>query len=410
MAPEDKHPFYEIFLPPKRSKRMKPFTFLLTFFLSPILLSQTWQETEPVPGAGRDDGIAFSAIGFGFVVTGNQGGFLESNELWAYFPKTDEWFGLSDFPGTPRQYAGSFVLNDEAYVLMGISDAGVPLNDVWKYDPRSDHWSQLNDFPGKARWSFFAFDAMNTGVIGTGTTLDSLLEDVWRYDPETDSWTAMENFPGGKRREAVAFSIAESGYVGLGYDTFGGTGFRNDFYSWNLLTDTWQILPDFPEAGRAYATAVATNHFGYVGTGQDEAGVFQPEIYAYDPANAGWQAVASLPENVRGMSGFGIGDEPFFLTGLDDSFTRISKGWKLAGAAAGTEELTAVYPNPTSSDAMIKAPNGSRVELLATDGRRISDAVVSHQHAYLLTDLPKGSYYVRITAPSETVSKLIVVH
>jgi hypothetical protein len=110
------------------------------------------------------------------------------------------------------------------------------------------------------------------------------------------------------------------------------------------------------------------------------------------------------------MSGFGIGDEPYFLTGLDETFTRISTGWKLAGAPEGTSAITHVYPNPTSSDAMIKAPNGSRIELITTDGRRISDATVSHQHAYLLTDLPKGSYYVRITAPSETVSELVIVY
>lgn len=391
---------------------MRPFTLLLlTPFFSAAALSQAWEETAPVPTAGRDDGIAFSALNLGFVVTGKQaGGFQESNELWAYVPQTDQWLGLSDFPGTPRQYAGSFVLGDEAYIVMGISESGTALNDVWKYDPRADHWSQMNDFPGKARWSFFAFDAMNVGVIGTGTTADSLLEDVWRYDPEADSWEAMGNFPGGKRRETVSFSIAERGYVGLGYEVFGGTGFRSDFYSWNMLTDTWQAIPDFPEAGRAYATAVATNSFGYVGTGQDEAGVFQPGIYRFDPANGDWQAVASLPENVRGMSGFGIRDEPFFLTGLDESFTRISKSWKLDGATEGAADIAHVYPNPTSGTTMVKAPNGSRIELLTTDGRRITDAMISHQHSYLLTDLPKGSYYVRITAPSETASELIIVH
>lgn len=380
---------------------------LLCFFCGTVR-AQSWQELAPVPAIGRDDAVAFSLGGFGFVVTGNQGGFAESNRLWKYDPQLDSWTEKAPFPGNARQYAGSFVLDKEAYIIMGISVSGIPLNDVWKYNAALDQWTQLNDFPGEGRWSLFTFASPYAGYVGTGSTLTGLLSDVWKYDPGTDHWTQLNDFPGGTRRETVSFSIGEIGVVGLGYATLGGSNFSASCYSFNALTETWNPLADFPGGGRSYGNAVGTNAFGYVGTGQDSLDAFFADCYRFDPVSKSWEAINALPvTGIKGMSAFALEDTPYFLTGITDLSTRISTGWKLTNPSE--KASIQLYPNPAAGEVIVKAQNGSEISLYTIDGHLLRTATVEDQQTCWFRGLSSGVYELRVRSGETMVCETLIV-
>lgn len=373
------------------------------------LHAQNWETNTSVPAAGRDDACAFSLLGKGYVVTGNQGGFAESNRLWCYNPATDSWTEKTAFPGTPRQYAGSFVMKDEAYIIMGIAENGTPLNDCWKYTAETDTWTQLADFPGQARWSMFSFATLLYGYVGTGAMPGALLSDCWRYDPAVDTWIQLNNFPGGTVRETVSFSIAESGYVGLGFQAVNGTDFTAAFYQWNDLTNAWTALPDFPGGQRSYATAVANKRQGFVATGQDAAGNFYNDCFTFDPKTVSWSTVDPLPDlGMRGMSAFTIDEHPYFLTGLREDIVRVSSVFRY-NAPEIIDADVSVYPNPSAGEAVVKGEALSRIQLLTPDGRLLRE-VIPNESATWLVELPQGILLLRLQTGDEWICKRLLVY
>ncbi len=371
-------------------------------------LAQTWDIKTPVPSAGRDDAVAFSILGKGYLVTGNQGGFTESNRLWCYDPTTDSWTEKTAFPGTPRQYAGSFVMNNEAYVIMGIAENGTPLSDCWKYAPETDSWAQVSDFPGQARWSMFSFSTLQYGYIGTGAMPGALLSDCWRYDPVSDTWMQLNDFPGGTVRETVSFSIAESGFVGLGFKAVNGTDFTASFYRWNDLTNTWTAMTDFPGGPRSYATAVSNSHLGFVATGQDAANNFYNDCFTVDPKTVSWTSIDPLPGfGMRGMSAFTLDEQPYFLTGLDENFVRTSSVFHYDAEPA--YEDVSVYPNPSSGEAVVKADQLQMIQLYTTDGRLLREVIPAETPVWL-SDLPTGLLLLKINTGDNWTCKRLLVY
>lgn len=381
--------------------------FLCCAFLQ--LHAQNWEIKSSVPAWGRDDACAFSLLGKGYVVTGNQGGFTQSNRLWCYDAATDAWTEKTAFPGTPRQYAGSFVIKDEAYIMMGIAENGTALTDCWKYMPETDTWLQLADFPGQGRWSMFSFATLLYGYVGTGAVQGALLGDCWRYDPATDTWTEQAPFPGGAVRETVSFAIAESGYVGLGFQAVNGTALTDKFYKWNDLTGAWTVLPDFMGGPRSYATAVATNHQGFVATGQDAATNFYNDCFAFDPKTSSWTIIDPLPEiGMRGMSAFTIDNDPYFLTGLRQDIVRVSSVFRY-NAPAITDSDVLVYPNPSAGEAVVTGNELQQIQVLTLDGRLLRE-VVPNKTATWLGELPAGMLLLRINTGDEWLCKRLLVY
>jgi len=378
-------------------------------FVSHMLSAQQWEEQAVVPSIGRDDAVAFSINGYGYLVTGNQGGFSESNRLWKFDPSAGSWSEAAAFPGTPRQYAAAFVLAGEAYLFCGISEASVPLHDVWKYTPATDSWTQLNDFPGAARWSLFAADMNGYGFIGTGTTLTTLLNDAWMYDPQNDNWLPIAAFPGGARRETVAFTAGGKLYAGLGYVNINGTGLQSSFYSYSLQGDVWQPVADFPGGARSYAVGISAGDLGYVGTGYDTAAAFLKDVYSFDPQNSSWSAVNEIPvEGIRGMSAFVINSEPYFLTGLISGFGRTSQMWKLKSDPVLTADVFC-YPNPSTGTVAIRSLPDSGIRLYTLQGK-ITHELRSVELYTTIENLLAGTYLIRVEKSGSVSCEMLIVY
>ena len=93
--------------------------------------------------------------------------------------------------------------------------------------------------------------------------------DFYTYNTVTQTWDKLPtNFP-DKRGYAIVYQIAEKTYIGLGWD---GQKAKDDFYTYNSITQTWHKLStNFPDKiggaiafqinGKTYKWRVARNPY-----------------------------------------------------------------------------------------------------------------------------------------------------
>ncbi|MDD3861002.1 MAG: BspA family leucine-rich repeat surface protein, partial [Bacteroidales bacterium] len=85
----------------------------------------------------------------------------------------------------------------------------------------------------------------------------------WKYNIITDTWTQLYDFPGLARYNAVGFSINGYGYICTG----DGWNYFNDFWVYNPNTDVWIKLANFPGYERGGAVSFTINNKGYISCG-----------------------------------------------------------------------------------------------------------------------------------------------
>lgn len=191
------------------------------------------------------------------------------------------WVKRSEFDGSVRSEAVSFVINDTAYVATGF-DGTNRLNDVWKYVSDADSWrQQVSDFPGAARNSAVAFTVGTKGYVGTGYDGVNNLKDFWQFDPATDMWTKKADFGGSARYDAVAFGIGSNGYISTGYDN----SYLKDLWKYDPATDSWTQGVSMGGSKRSQAVAFVYNNKAYIATGTNN-GLNVNDFWQFDPAAA----------------------------------------------------------------------------------------------------------------------------
>lgn len=128
------------------------------------------------------------------------------------------------------------------------------------------------------------------------------------------TWTQLPDFPGTARDDAASFTIGSKVHVGTGMDL--GFQLTNDWYAFDVMTQTWTPIAALPADARQYCTAVALNGTGYVFGGLSTTGPLD-ELWRYDPVNDAWEQGASLPAPGRYAStSFTIADSLYICTGM----------------------------------------------------------------------------------------------
>jgi N-acetylneuraminic acid mutarotase len=230
------------------------------------------------------------------------------------------WTAMTDFGGTARSEAVAFgILNGKGYMGTGWNGTDY-YSDFWEYDSTLNTWTQkanlgsTENIPaGFPRKSAVAFAIGAKGYVGTGENSTGLLSDFWEYDPATNTWTRKNDFgvatlrEGLKRTEAVGFSIMSTTSTGKGYV---GTGindadvYQKDFWEFDPATGvngTWTKKTDFLGAARAEAVGLSIVSKGYVGTGRSGESVAQyyKDFYEFDPATNAWLKKADFAGGFR---------------------------------------------------------------------------------------------------------------
>jgi N-acetylneuraminic acid mutarotase len=371
-------------------------TLLITaiLFYAQIGLSQEWTSISSLPTVGRDDGLAFSISGFGYVTTGKLNGFTESNKLFQYNPSSDVWIEKAVFPGTARQYSSVFVLDNKAFLIGGYSENGQALNDVWCYNPFTDSWTQKNNFPSLPRWHSTALSIQNKAFFGMGASADSTLSDFWKYDSETDTWDRMADYPGGAMRSVLGIPIQNKGIFGEGFSVNPIT-YSTSWFQFDTKLEEWSVFESFPGGTRAYGTTVSNGLSALVCGGMDEDGTISNDCYSIDYSGK-WTELAPLPNSgLKGMKGFYI-DGTFYLgTGIDQNSVRTSNFYKMGIAEFDPHEIT-LFPNPSKNDFTVVTQPGATVFVYTINGHLLKQLEVPETGFVMIEGLSIGVYVLSI--------------
>jgi len=298
---------------------MKKIFFLI--LISYLGVAQDWNYLGVYDGDGRHHPITFSNDRYGYIIGGQNGEGLYLGDCFRYDSQDNSLNQLSDFPGGPRGYA--YGVSDSSYAYIGFGrDNSDFLNDFWRYDMNNDIWEELASFPYLGRNHPAMILADNKIFVGLGSIDGENLGDWWEYDIEFNTWSQKTDFPFGDRHHPFYFSINDIPYVGFGHGDYDGDNLviYNDFYKYEIESEIWIQLNDFPSEARVAGTQFSFNGKGYVlsGDGDDHGPLDTGELWEYDPTLDVWTQLTSHPGGARWAPGsFVIGCNVFLNSGFE---------------------------------------------------------------------------------------------
>lgn len=156
--------------------------------------SNEWIQKVSVGGSKRRDAVGFVINGKGYVCTGLNNGTYES-DFWEYDPVADSWTPKRDIANTSdenydddytiiRNNAVAFSANGIGFVVSG--GQGTVSGDVWAYNPVTDLWEEKTLLEGTARTEAVAFTLSNKGYVLTGRSSGYYFDDVWCFYPDDE--------------------------------------------------------------------------------------------------------------------------------------------------------------------------------------------------------------------------------
>lgn len=101
--------------------------------------TDSWEKRKPMPDNGRVNAVSLSIADRFFVLTGRHfggdltGGCVKS-DIMEYDAIRNVWYKRGNIPGGGRENAIAFTINGKGYIGFGEDDKGV-LNDFWSFEP-----------------------------------------------------------------------------------------------------------------------------------------------------------------------------------------------------------------------------------------------------------------------------------
>lgn len=201
---------------------------------------------------------------------------------------------------TLRQASFGFTLNNKAYLIGGADCLNGTYSDVQEYNPTSDVWTQKNNFPGVSNINAMTFVINNEGYVVCGLPgrngVMARSREVWRYNMGSDSWTQLNNFPTIGKSQGFSFCLNGKGYIGCGSTHLSGNG-TNDFWEYDPVNDSWVQKTFFPGGIRRNGFSFAINNKGYIGSGSGSSSA-NDDFWEYDPIANSWTQKSNYPGGI----------------------------------------------------------------------------------------------------------------
>ena len=130
--------------------------------------------------------------------------------------------------------------------------------------------------------------------VGLGIGGAVYRQDWYKYNTLNDTWTAMTTFPGAGRGAAGSFTIAKNIYI-CGGRTAASTRVT-DCWQYNTTSDTWKQVATFSGSARSEVSAFSINDMGYVVGGTTDGSTAQLGVYKYNPLTDAWSQGPSMSQ------------------------------------------------------------------------------------------------------------------
>jgi len=351
-----------------------------------------WEQLPDFPGTARDDAASFTLNqGITYIGTGMEVGWGLTNDWW----RSDgwQWQQVASLPASPRQYCAAVDVNDQGYLFGGI-DGGGALNELWRYDQTSDTWTQMPSLPSEGRYAAVAMNLdgdllIAYGLLGSG----SPTREAWLFRTQTNTWQQLDNAPAPARHRAASDAISRTIYGGMDADG----NVLDDVWSVDYFNGSiqWSALPAMP-APRFGAKAA----FGVVVGGGSSWGEIHDNVWRFNGQN--WSVLDPFPGGARRGGVVGtrccLGGFIHFGLGLDGTMTRRQDWWTMQvfnNVDEQDQQLLQLWPNPVSNEFRLKWPHGAPVapySLHDATGRTVSSGIASNGGPIDASRLPSGLY------------------
>ena len=383
--------------------------------------AQMWEPVAAMP-EGKHHPVTFALDGKGYAITGTRFVFAPTSDVYQYDPVTDEWSELASFPGAARSFAIGQAYNGKGYLGFGATSSAY-LRDIWEYDPQANSWRFVTncDCEGRRHPAFIIRD--DKIYVGLGDGPSGNLNDWHVYDMVTDTWTAQTNLPGLVRHHPFQFYAGDDVYTGLGHGNSvnGNLVIFKDWYRFDVATNTWETMSDFPGEARVAGTQFAWQGKGYVLSGDGDNHSFMPEgeFWEYDSDMDSWTELTPHPGISRWAPGsFVIDGTVYFLGGENrQTGTILSDMWKYQlteptpvdttptdttpvdtvinsiGNLLGANEIV-VYPNPANDVLNFRSEETVQEVSIYTLQGKVALEIVNPGNSVDVSELNSGIYLI----------------
>jgi len=215
---------------------------------------------------------------------------------------------------TPRSELTGAALGGRIYAAGGIAQLGITPA-LQAFDPARAEWQRLASVPQGRHHGAMA--ALGGRLILTGG-FDNLpfgaedaVGETWIYNPIRDAWAAGPPMPGRRAAHAVAV-VADRLYVvgGIGDDP-------EKLYAFDPAAASWEVLATSLPTLREHLTAATVDGRIHAIAGRWNGGVNRTDHEIYDPASTSWARGADLPTARSGLGAAVIRGRIHVLGGED---------------------------------------------------------------------------------------------
>ncbi len=386
---------------------------------------------------GRYDASRFAV----FALKGNN-----TSEFYRYHVAVDSWYPLESIPSAAekrkRVKKGAALCYDR-YDTLVFALKGNGTCEFWRYDVIGDSWSRRADIPlgtglkpkpvkggsGLAFWH-----QGSTGNDYVYALKGNRTYEFWRYLVQADTWEMRRDVPPGMSGKGMGDG---SCLVNAGGTLYALKGSYNEFYAYDIATDSWfarQPLPFENRAGRRKKAKLGTSLCYLGGTIYALKGG-TCEFWGYNPLADVWFELESLPRLPSGKpvkgggaltAGSGLvwalkGNKTFEFFAYDPGADAGVSGLlttSLSAFAASRLRLE-IVPNPVRAGlATVRLFSRSvvpraqvRLTILDAAGRVVYRSAPDVRHSTFMVDfrsLRPGVYLVCLDAGWTATAKLVV--